>query len=90
MYYMNNNLMLLLPTKEHIEELKQKGINLEVELARIVHDNLVLIKQGQPVKRVCFEVTKEQLDNLSQYGIDGPNYMAIEVKKEMCRIVYKK
>jgi hypothetical protein len=87
---MDSKLMLLLPTKEHIEELKQKDVNLETELARIVHDNLVLIKQGQSAKRVCFEVTKEQLDNLSQYGIDGPTYMAIEVKKEMHTILYKK
>ena len=87
---MNCELTMLLPSKEHVEELKQKGVDLEAELARIVHDNLVLIKQGQNAKRVGFVISKEQLDNLSQYGIDGPTYMAIEVKKEMHAMVYKK
>lgn len=87
---MNSELMLLLPTKEHIDELKQKGVDLEAELARIVHDNLVLIKQGQNAKRVGFAISKEQLDNLAQYGIDGPTYMSLEVKKEMHTMLYKK
>lgn len=87
---MEEKYVLLLPTKEHIEELEQKGIDLEVELARIVYDNLVLIKQGQNVKRVGFSISKEQLDNLAQYGIDGPTYMSLEVKKEMHSMLYKK
>lgn len=78
-----NKLEILIPSPEHVAELKEKGIDIEVELARIVCDNLKLIKSGKPPRRVGLVMTKEQLDELQKYGINGAEYAAAEVKKEI-------
>ena len=78
-----NKLVVLLPSPEHIAELKEKGIDIEVELARVVCDNLKLIKADKKPRRVGIQVSKAQLDALQSYGINGPEMCAAEVKKEI-------
>lgn len=86
----DNHLVILVPTPEHVAELKEKGIDLEVELTRLVCDNLKLVQDGKHPKRVGINVTKEQLDALQTYGINGPEACAMEVKKEMHDILTNK
>lgn len=78
-----NRLEILLPSPEHVAELKERGIDIEVELARIVCDNLKLIKAEKNPRKVGLVMTKEQLDELQEYGINGAEYAAAEVKKEI-------
>lgn len=87
---MNCELIMLLPSKEHVEELKQKGIDLEAELSRIMYENLNLVKQGLAPKTIGVSITKEQMEELSKYGIDAAQYTATTVKKEMHERIYKK
>ena len=87
---MNCELIMLLPSKEHVEELKQKGIDLEAELSRIMYENLNLVKQGLAPKTIGVSITKEQMEELSKYGIDATQYTATTVKKEMHERIYKK
>ena len=78
-----NRLEILLPSPEHIAELKERGIDIEVELARVVCDNLKLIKAEKSPRRVGIAISKAQLDELQKYGINGAEYAAAEVKKEI-------
>jgi len=87
---MNCELIMLLPSKEHVEELKQKGVDLEAELTRIMYENLNLVKQGLSPKTIGVSITKEQMAELSKYGIDAAQYTAATVKKEMHERIYKK
>lgn len=86
----DNKLVILIPSSSHIEELKQRGIDIEVELARVVLDNLTLIKQGQSPKTIGICVTKEQMLELAKYGIDAPLYTSLEFKKELHSRLIKK
>ena len=81
----DNKLVILLPSGSHIDELKQKGIDIEAELSRIVFDNLELIKRGQNPK-----VTNEQMNDLARYGIDGPGYITAAFRKELHERLKKK
>jgi hypothetical protein len=86
----DNKLVILIPSSSHIEELKQKGIDIETELARVVFDNLNLIKQGQNPKTLGISVTREQMNDLAKYGIDGPGYISATFKKELHERLVKK
>ncbi len=85
-----NKIEIFLPSNEHILELKQKGIDIEIELSRIVFDNLLLIKQGKIPRKLGISISKEQMDTLSKYGIDCAGYGAMEFKKELHNILVKK
>ena len=78
-----NRLEIIIPSPEHIAELKEKGIDIEVELARVVCDNLKLIKTDKSPRKLGVAVTKAQLDDLQKYGINGAEYIAAEFKKEL-------
>ena len=78
-----NRLEIIIPSPEHITELKEKGIDIEVELARVVCDNLKLIKTDKSPRKLGVAVTKAQLDDLQKYGINGAEYIAAEFKKEL-------
>ena len=54
-----NKIEIFLPSNEHILELKQKGIDIEIELSRIVFDNLLLIKQGKIPRKLGISISKE-------------------------------
>ena len=78
-----NRLEIIIPSPEHITELKEKGIDIELELARVVCDNLKLIKADKSPRKLGVAVTKAQLDDLQKYGINGAEYIAAEFKKEL-------
>ena len=86
----DNKLVILLPSGSHIDELKQKGIDIEAELSRIVFDNLELIKRGQSPKSLGINVTNEQMNDLARYGIDGPGYITAAFRKELHERLKKK
>ena len=85
-----NRLEILLPSPEHIAELKERGIDIEVELARVVCDNLKLIKADKSPRKLSVSVSKEQMDGLQKYGINGAEYAAAEVKKEILSMLTNK
>ncbi len=85
-----NRLDILIPSAEHIAELKEKGIDIELELARVVCDNLKLIKADKSPRRLGISVSKNQLDELQKYGINGPEICAAKFKEELHRIVTNK
>ena len=68
---MNCELIMLLPSKEHVEELKQKGIDLEVELSRIMYENLNLVKQGLAPKTIGVSIIIGNPAQKTRY--DSPN-----------------
>lgn len=78
-----NRLEIIIPSPEHIAELKERGIDIELELARVVCDNLKLIKADKSPRKLGVAVTKAQLDDLQKYGINGAEYIAAEFKKEL-------
>ena len=47
-----NRLEIIIPSPEHIAELKEKGIDIEVELARVVCDSLNLIKADKKPRKL--------------------------------------
>ena len=81
---------ILIPSPEHIEELKEKGIDIELELARVVCDNLKLIKADKDPRRLGIAVSKNQLDELQKYGINGPEMCAAKFKEELHRMLMDK
>ena len=83
-------LEVFLPSNEHILELKQKGIDIELELTRMVCDNLKLIKEDKSPRRLGISVSKNQLDELQKYGINGPEMCAVKFKEELHRILTDK
>lgn len=83
-------LEIFLPSPEHLTDLKERGIDIETELARIVCDNLKLIKAEKNPRKVGIAVTKEQMDGLQKYGINAPEYLAAELKKEIHNILTNK
>ena len=85
-----NRLDILIPSPEHIEELKEKGIDIELELARVVCDNLKLIKADKDPRRLGIAVSKNQLDELQKYGINGPEMCAAKFKEELHRMLMDK
>ena len=85
-----NRLDTLIPSPEHILELKEKGIDIELELTRMVCDNLKLIKEDKSPRRLGISVSKNQLDELQKCGINGPEMCAAKFKKELHRILTDK
>ena len=85
-----NRLEILIPSPEHIAELKEKGIDIEIELARIVCDNLKLIKADKSPRKLGIAVSKTQMDELQKYGINGPEICAVKFKEELHRILTNK
>ena len=85
-----NKIEFFLPSNEHISELKQKGIDIELELTRMVCDNLKLIKEDKSPRRLGISVSKNQLDELQKYGINGPEMCAAKFKEELHRILTDK
>ena len=85
-----NRLDILIPSPEHIEELKEKGIDIELELARVVCDNLKLIKADKSPRRLGIAISKNQLDELQKYGINGPEICAAKFKEELHRMITNK
>ena len=81
---------ILIPSPEHIAELKEKGIDIEVELARVVCDSLNLIKADKKPRKLGISVTKEQLDGLQKYGINGAEYCAAKFKDELHSMLISK
>ena len=55
-----------------------------------MYENLNLVKQGLAPKTIGVSITKEQMEELSKYGIDAAQYTATTVKKEMHERIYKK
>ena len=85
-----NKIEVFLPSDEHILELKQRGIDIELELTRVVYDNLKLIKEDKSPRRLGISVSKNQLDELQKYGINGPEMCAAKFKEELHRILTDK
>ena len=85
-----NRLEILIPSPEHIEELKEKGVDIELELARVVCDNLKLIKAEKSPRRLGIAVSKNQMDELQKYGINGPEICAAKFKEELHRMLTDK
>ena len=85
-----NRLDTLIPSPEHIAELKEKGIDIELELTRMVCDNLKLIKEDKSPRRLGISVSKNQLDELQKCGINGPEMCAAKFKEELHRILTDK
>ena len=85
-----NRLDILIPSAEHIAELKERGIDIELELARVVCDNLRLIKADKSPRRLGIAVSKNQLDELQKYGINGPEMCAAKFKEKLHRILTDK
>ena len=85
-----NRLDTLIPSPEHITELKEKGIDIELELTRMVCDNLKLIKEDKSPRRLGISVSKNQLDELQKCGINGPEMCAAKFKEELHRILTDK
>ena len=85
-----NRLDILIPSPEHIAELKEKGIDIELELARVVCDNLRLIKVEKSPRKLGIAVSKAQMDELQKYGINGPEMCAAKFKEELHRILTNK
>jgi len=85
-----NRLDILIPSPEHIAELKEKGIDIELELARVVCDNLRLIKADKSPRKLGIAVSKAQMDELQKYGINGPEMCAVKFKEELHRILTNK
>lgn len=85
-----NRLEILIPSPEHIEELKEKGIDIELELARVVCDNLKLIKAEKSPRRLGIMISKNQMDELQKYGINGPEICAAKFKEELHRMLTDK
>lgn len=85
-----NRLEILIPSPEHIAELKEKGIDIELELARVVCDNLKLIKADKSPKKLGIAVSKAQMDELQKYGINGPEICTAKFKEELHRILTTK
>ena len=85
-----NRLYILIPSPEHISELKEKGIDIELELARIVCDNLRLIKADKSPRTLGISVSKAQMDELQKYGINGPEMCAAKFKEELHRVLTNK
>ena len=83
-------LEVFLPSNEHILELKQRGIDIELELTRVVYDNLKLIKEDKSPRRLGISVSKNQLEELQKYGINGPEMCAAKFKEELHRILTDK
>jgi hypothetical protein len=81
---------MLLPSPEHLSDLKERGIDIEAELARIVCDNLKLIKADKIPRKYGVAVTKKQMDELQKYGINGPEMCAAKFKEELHRILTDK
>lgn len=82
-----SDIIVAVPTREHVEELKEKGIDLETELARIVYDNARRVEDGLDPKLVRMSFTKEQIEQAGEYGIDLPGELAREFKKELHTIM---
>lgn len=85
-----NKIEFFLPSNEHILELKQKGIDIELEMTRVVYDNLKLIKEDKSPRRLGISVSKNQLDELQKYDINGPEMCATKFKEELHRILTDK
>lgn len=85
-----NRLDILIPSAEHIAELKEKGIDIEIELARVVCDNLKLIKADKSPRRLGIAVSKAQMNELQKYGINGPEICAAKFKEELHRMLTDK
>lgn len=85
-----NRLDILIPSPEHIAELKEKGIDIELELARVVCDNLRLIKADKSPRKLGIAVSKAQMDELQKYGINGPEMCVAKFKEELHRILTNK
>lgn len=83
-----NRLDILIPSSEHIEELKKKGIDIELELTRVIYDNLKLIKADKSPKILGFAISKAQMDEMQNYGINCVEEMcAAKFKEELHRIL---
>ena len=81
-----NAITIYIPMDEHIAELKEKGIDIEVELSRVVFDALKARKDGKNgIRKLSICVSKEQMEELEKYGINGPEVCAIEFKEELHR-----
>lgn len=74
---------MFLPSPEHLIDLKERCIDIEIELARIVCDNLKLIKSDKNPRKLGISVTKKQMDDLQKYGINSAEYIATEFRKEL-------
>ena len=85
-----NKIEFYIPSNEHILELKQKGIDIEHELTRMVCDNLKLIKEDKSPRRLGISASKNQLDELQKCGINGPEMCAAKFKEELHRILTDK
>lgn len=82
-----NRLDIFIPSPEHIADLKERGIDIEVELARVVCDNLKLIKADKSPRKLSVSVSKEQMEGLQKYGINGAEYCAAKFKEELHSIL---
>ena len=53
-------------------------------------DNLKLIKADKDPRRLGIAVSKNQLDELQKYGINGPEICAAKFKEELHRMLTDK
>ena len=84
----DDKLIFYIPTDEHIADLREKGINVELEMARLVCDCLKSRKEGKVgIRKIGIAVSKEQMEELEKYGINGPEMCAVEFKEELHAIL---
>lgn len=80
----SRDITIVIPSDEHIEELKKKGIDIEVELTRVVYDSYKNILNGEEIREIKMSIPKRQLHDLSEmFGIDGPGYLANTFKEQL-------
>ena len=79
----NKEFKFYIPSDEHIADLKSKGIDIEVEMARLVCDTLKAEKEGKGIRSLTIATSKEQMEEVSKYGINVAEAFALEFKDEL-------
>ena len=79
----NKEFKFYIPSDEQIADLKAKGVDIEVEMARLVCDTLKAEKAGKPVRSLTIATTKEQMEDVEKYGINSAEIFAMEFKNEL-------
>jgi hypothetical protein len=79
----NNVFKFYIPSDEQIEDLKGRGVDIELEMAKFVHGVLQDVKDGKEPRCIGLGTTKEQMEEVSKYGINAAEAFAIEFKHEL-------
>lgn len=79
----NKGFKFYIPSDEQIADLKAKGVDVEAEMARLVHSVLKDVKEGKEPRCISLVTTKEQMEEVAKYGINSAEAFAIQFKEEM-------